>query len=228
MISTLKTVNDMNLVKPQIASFLKAENDIMKLIKNALENDAEISGSLIKDALLEYEDMSYLSFSGCKFENCRFSESSFEKTSFTDCIFKGCDFSNCGGTDCYICRCEILSSKLIGANFSNSVFKEVLFRSCICTYAVFDGSSVRNVCTEGCDFSSAELSCCTLKGFAPSDSRFIGASFFKTMLKGTDFSDCQLEGIKISEGFPELKGAVVSPSQALELSALLGIKIKDD
>ena len=56
---------------------------------------------------------------------------------------------------------------------------------------------------------------------------FVQAEFFKTPLKGIDFTDCTLDGIRLSEGKSELKGAIVSSYQAAELARLLGVIIKE-
>ena len=47
-----------------------------------------------------------------------------------------------------------------------------------------------------------------------------------TKLKGIDLTSCKLEGIQLT-GAPELRGAYVSSEQAIQLSALLGVILKD-
>ncbi|MDD3486314.1 MAG: pentapeptide repeat-containing protein, partial [Atopobiaceae bacterium] len=51
------------------------------------------------------------------------------------------------------------------------------------------------------------------------------ADFFRTSLKGVDLSGCTIDGISVSEDFRELKGAKVSPEQAVGLAMLLGVTI---
>ncbi len=67
---------------------------------------------------------------------------------------------------------------------------------------------------------------CTLKDFAFEETRLTGASFFKTSLAGIDLTGCPLEGIRVSEHYTELRGAIVDLFQAAELAKLLGITIK--
>ena len=55
---------------------------------------------------------------------------------------------------------------------------------------------------------------------------FIGVNFFKTYLKGIDFSQCRLEGIKISNDFREFSGMITNIHQAANIAKLLGIVIK--
>ena len=43
-----------------------------------------------------------------------------------------------------------------------------------------------------------------------------------------DLSTCEISGIRVSSDLRELRGAVVSAEQAVQLAALLGIKIKEE
>ena len=74
--------------------------------------------------------------------------------------------------------------------------------------------------------SSAELVSCNLKAFKTSGSKYLGTSFFRTALGGVDFSTCLVSGLRVSDTFRELRNAVFSADQAVELSMLLGIRIK--
>lgn len=216
----------MKLKKPELPTNLEVIDDLSEIISTARERDLEIEGHLFKESYCDYEDMSYSTFCNCIFDGCKLSNCNFEKATFRDCIFKNCDFSNCEGRDSYFNKCEIISSKMTGSEFCNSIFQDVLFKNTSCTYANFDESSFRNIILNECDMAFAEITQCKLKGFYLKDNRFNGTSFYKTLLNGIDFSDCQLAGIRISSSFSEIKGAVVNELQALELSSLLGIKIK--
>ncbi|MCD8176005.1 MAG: pentapeptide repeat-containing protein [Tannerellaceae bacterium] len=47
---------------------------------------------------------------------------------------------------------------------------------------------------------------------------------YNTYLKNIDLTSCTIEGVKIN--IPELKGAIVTSSQAIALTHLLGLTIK--
>lgn len=74
--------------------------------------------------------------------------------------------------------------------------------------------------------SSAELVSCNLKVFKTSGSKYLSTSFFRTPLGGVDFSTCLVSGLRVSDTFRELRNAVFSADQAVELAMLLGIRIK--
>ena len=53
---------------------------------------------------------------------------------------------------------------------------------------------------------------------------FSRADFFKTPLKGLDFSACIIDGIQLSEHLNELRGMKIGAEQALALVRLLGVE----
>ena len=53
-----------------------------------------------------------------------------------------------------------------------------------------------------------------------------GCELFRTALKGMDLTDCDLDGITLSEGCGELRGAKISPPQAAVVARILGIQVE--
>ena len=102
----------------------------------------------------------------------------------------------------------------------------VAFESSNCGYAIFDKCKLSETQVKNSDMSSAELVSCNLKAFKTSGSKYLGTSFFRTALGGVDFSTCLVSGLRVSDTFRELRNAVFSANQAVELSMLLGIRIK--
>lgn len=215
----------MKISPPRLSSTLSECADFSALVKKHSESEEKISDHSFKNEEYISEDMSYLSFSGCVFDNCRFSESDLEKTSFADCVFKNCDLSNVTAADSYFSRCHFISCKFVGAEMRSSLFVEILCEGTSFSYANFHGASFRNASLLRCDFSSSELTECTLKGFYPDDCKFIATWFAKTSLNGVDLSTSRIEGLRLSQGFSELRGARVDSFQASQLALLLGVKI---
>ncbi len=56
-----------------------------------------------------------------------------------------------------------------------------------------------------------------MAGLSPHRTGFQEVDFFRTPLKGVDFSDCALEGITVSESLGELRGMKINPAQAVDL-----------
>lgn len=55
---------------------------------------------------------------------------------------------------------------------------------------------------------------------------FSNTDFFKTPLKGIDFSSCIIENIRVSDNYSELRGMQLSITQTMDIALIIGIKIK--
>ena len=78
---------------------------------------------------------------------------------------------------------------------------------------------------ENCQLRRAVLAEADVAGLSPHRTGFQEVDFFRTPLKGVDFSDCALEGITVSESLGELRGMKINPAQAVDLIPLLGIQL---
>lgn len=172
------------------------------------------------------EDLGGLCVSKVIFENCSFQDCSFEKAEFTDVIFRSCDFSNSNFSDGYFNRCHFLTSKGLGARFCGCVLQNVIIKECNLNYANFDSSKLEKIRIADTQLNNGNISQCKCKGVAWSGTRLTEASFFKTSLRGMDFTTCDISGLSLSDELMELKGAVVDLYQAAELAKRLGLVIK--
>lgn len=195
-------------------------------LKRARETEERLEGVLFKKLNAESEDFRFLCFSKIRFENCCFLECSFEKCEFTDVVFQSCNFSNCSFKDSYFDRCQLFTSKGIGADFSGSTIKNMMIRDSCLNYANFDNSKLEKVKIESSELNHGNISQCRVKELEWDRVQLSGASFFKTPLKGMDFTTCAIDGLVLSDDCAELKGAIVDLYQAAELAKRLGIVIK--
>ena len=80
---------------------------------------------------------------------------------------------------------------------------------------------------ERCSLAEAMLTDLALKRTEFTDTDLTAASLQGTMLKGIDLTGCTLTGNSYGEALRELRGAIVSPVQAVELAKLLGVVVRD-
>ena len=128
-----------------------------------------------------------------------------------DAYFGGCCFEECKavGLDARhtLWRdTRLAHSQLAYANFDNAALERTQIERCSLAHAFFTHARFRRTRTEGVDFT--------------------GVNFTGTALSGMDFTACRLEGLTVSQGAPELAGAVVSPQQAVGLCTLFGLVVK--
>lgn len=196
------------------------------LFYRSMDDDERIGNAYFKNLAVEHEDFTGLCFSRVKFENCSFIGCSFEKAEFSDVILRSCNFSNCILNDSFWRRAVLQASKGTGLKMTGSSLKDVTITDCSMTYANFDDSKLEGFRVEDSDFGNANLAQCKCKNVIWNHVNFHEASFFKTALKGMDFTTCDLKGLVLSDECTEVRGAVMDLYQAAELAKRLGIVIK--
>lgn len=159
------------------------------------------------------------------FRNVVFKEVSFKGADLEDVEFEGCDFSNTNWRGVSVSRTVFKNCKLVGADFSESWMRDVCFRRCKGRYGNFRFSSWNRVSVSDSDFAQGDFASMELEAVEFIDTEFAGCQFSKTKLADVDLSTCGIEGVGI--GMEDLRGGVFSPEQAVLLSGLMGIVVKD-
>lgn len=216
----------MKIQKPKLPEKLLEVFDFVEMLQEAKENEMEIEEKHIKGAYLVEEDITGVRFSNVLFENVRFMECNFEKCTFIDVVFKNSDLSNSNLSQTYFNRCQFVIDKVLGAKFNEAVMKDVFITESNFEYANFNGVKLNVAKFTNSNFESANLTDCKLKNLTCEKVEFINTSFFKTPLKGIDFTNSTITGMVVSNDGVELKGAIVDLYQAAELAKLFGIVIK--
>lgn len=216
----------MKIKKPNISNELNIVEDLLPYIYQAKMEEIDIVKKRIKDIFITDEDLSHISFNEVIFENCKFINCSLERSSFIDVIFKSCDLSNSNFRDGYFNRCEFISCKCIGVNLSNSTLQQSYIMDSNFHYANFDRLNLNYIYFNESDMTSVNMTECKVKNFQTNATKFIKTNFFKTKLKGIDFTQSELENIIVSSNYTELEGAIINHFQAAGLIVLLGVVVK--
>lgn len=93
-------------------------------------------------------------------------------------------------------------------------------------YSNFSGALMESVQMSQCDLTEAIFSDVKYKKWKAEKCLFVGCNFFKTKLRGFDFSKNEMVDLIVSETMEELKGCRISPVQALEIVKLLEIEVR--
>lgn len=217
----------MKSCKPNIPEEMPPVEDLAAMVARTRECEEDIERVCVRNVQLSDLDARKVGFAGVEFDYCRLSASIFDKASFVDVRFRDCDFSGSSFTDAYFSRCEFLTSKWVGAGFAGALLRQSTAQGCSFQYANFDSASLRGCVLRECDCTGAVFSNVTFREIETADNKLTAVNFFHTPLKGMDFSHDLVDGWILSEGLEELKGAIFSPFQAVDLALLLGIRIKD-
>ena len=167
----------------------------------------------------------YIEFQNCTFEKIIF-DGNFEGIRFQNVKFKECCFSNSNFYGSSFINVIFESCDLIGIDMSGSTCIDVSILSSKSNYSNFNDSIMKHVKLMESDFSEASLSRVKLEQVILKNNRFIKADFHNTSLKSIDFRTNEMEGIFVN--LADLKGAIVTPNQAVCFFPLLGLTIKEE
>lgn len=177
------------------------------------------------DCTIENAAAEKVTFEQVVFSGVIFSQVSLASAELTDVRFENCDLSNADLSRAVIYRTEFINCKLMGINLGEATLRDVVFDACNGSYSNFKLSDCKQLCFRGCvlqnaDFMEARFAKVYLERCNMRQAQLCGVK-----LKGMDLSDCDIEGIGIR--LEDLNGVKVSALQAVELSKLLGIIIKE-
>lgn len=166
----------------------------------------------------------YLSINNCTFSHILFSECELKWAQLTDIRFENCDLSNISFAGTVFYRVEFISCKLLGTNFSEATLNHVRMEGCSSQYINLSMSKMRTVRFTNCDFRSGSFNDSKLMPAAFDGCELLQADFSHTPLKGTDLRTNRITGIQLN--IADLRGAVVTPMQAMDLLPMLGVVIE--
>ena len=114
--------------------------------------------------------------------------------------------------------------KLLGAALPDATLNHVRLERCNGRYLNLSGSRLRQVRFTECDLTEAALNDCRLDGVAFEGCTLRSTEFSHTPLRGIDLRQSQLGDLRLT--VDDLWGAIVAPSQALDLLPLLGVVVR--
>ena len=166
---------------------------------------------------LEFEDTAWRN---CRFVGCDFTRSAFYRATFADCLFSGCRFRESDWRNSSLTGCKGEGGDFLASRFKGWVISDTALRYANFTRCVWDRTALCR-----CDLREAALSGMRLSKVTLERVELGGAELFRTSLAGVDLTTCGVEGIVVSEGCGELRGAKIRAEQAAVVAHLLGMEI---
>lgn len=220
-ISMSQTDRVIRIDKPKIPRNLPLVTDFDVRIYD----EDQVTSKLISGCKLEGQNAEMVSFKNVVFRNVTFTDVSFVRADIEDVRFENCDLSNIDLSDSILNRVQIENCKLVGANFTEASLLNVVISNSNGRYANFRFLYCKKFVIEDSIFTYSDFQSSELNEIRFLDTELQCCQFSGTKLKGVDMSTCDISNIGV--GIDEIRGACVSSLQAVSLSTLLGLKIKD-
>lgn len=190
-----------------------------------LEDEEILSGLLINGG-----DQSYLDAKNMVLRESHVQKLTMQKTVLrhfecSNVIFEKCDFSNLEWIGGSFHQVVFHQCKLTGTNFAESYLRDCTFTDYIASMASFSSTNLKAVSFDHCQLEDSEFYEVTWKNLFLSDNQLTGSNWFRTSLKGLDFTTNFFTAIALSQDY--LAGLIVNQEQALVIAQALGLQIKD-
>lgn len=213
--------DEFKLIKPKLIKGI--EENRVEIIN--IEDEGSYRDVCISDCRLENQKAGHVSFEGVIFRNVEFNAAVMDSLELTDVRFENCDLSNSDFSGSIIHRTEFVNCKLVGLNLSDATLQNVYIEQCNGKFALMSFAQMKRAILQDSIFENSNLQNSRL-----TDVRFIRCNFklcqmSGTSLSGIDLSSSDVEGLGIQP--EDLKGAIVSPMQAMDFSKLLGLVVKE-
>ena len=215
----------MKIQPPNLTEPLEGGNLLYDLVQMQQQDEEELRGGIYRNQLLEGFDGSGIEFKNCVFHGCQFSQCCLDNLSLTDVLLENCSFSACHLQDLAACRVTLRGCKLMGVGMTHSLLRDVSFLGCNLRYAAMGGSRLKAVLFDGCSLQESDCSEWRWKDTAFSDCDLRKAQLLHTSLNGMDLRSCELDSFRLAP--QDLKGAIVTPEQAMMLAGFLGVVIRE-
>lgn len=208
-----------------VAPFINEQSESITPL-DILVDEEKISDLYFSKGVVRQVNKPYLSINNCTFKQQIFNECQLKSAQLTDIRFENCDLSNVSFTGTTFYRVEFISCKLLGTGFPEATLNHVWMEHCYGQYINLSMTKMRTVRFSHCDFRNASLNDSKLIPAAFDNCELLEADFSHTSLKGIDLRSSRITGIQLN--IADLKGAIVSSLQAMDLLPLLGVKVEDD
>jgi uncharacterized protein YjbI with pentapeptide repeats len=189
-----------------------------------LADDACFSQVSLSSFRLAGQSARAISMDQAQFKQVSWAETNLTMARLADVRFDTCDLAGANWQTARMNRVEFLDCRLIGIKLHEPDVRDTLFLNCnleyaVCCSGIFKAARFENCVLRGASFEGTDLS-----GVVFRKCDLGNADFRNTTLVGTDLRGSTLAGLQV--GIPELRGAIIDPSQTAGLAGLLGVVVK--
>ena len=183
-------------------------------LEESCAQNIDLSGRKIPSLVAWNSHFDHVSFASCEISSFRLRDVRLVKCDLSNAVLRGFEAS----------RVEFIECRLIGMRAIECHWQDVLIENCDMRYAQLNDGKARS-----CEFRASHLGESDLRGTDLEGAIFTNvmlqrADLSRAKLRGADLSGAEIEGIAVQA--EDLRGAIVSVVQAVDLSRLLGLIIK--
>ncbi|PQV64599.1 Pentapeptide repeat-containing protein [Abditibacterium utsteinense] len=200
------------------------ENSLTPQDFDELELESEIDLRALKIGGVAHGEAENARFSSLVFEGARLSAVAMRRAHFEDTIFRVCDLAGLDARQVFASRIEIEACRATGILAPESDWRDAVFRDSNLSLAQFRFAKFERARFEDCDLREADFQNADLSGVVFQNCDLSGAQFSFARLQGADFRTSETQKIVVDAS--ALRGLIVSPLQAAQFAAILGLQVR--
>ncbi len=190
-----------------------------------LEDLGEIAGANISDVQWEQRSATLATFEQTLFRRVNLTQAHLPKLRLLDVQLEACDLTATGLEQARLQRVLFNGCRMMGAQLLDARCEDVIFRECLLEGAVFVGTTFKAVRFEHCDLREAVFTETDLSRVVFQRCNLTRVDVRGSKLVGADLRGSLINGMKA--GAKDLKGAIIDPTQAIQVVNVLGLTVKD-
>ena len=183
-------------------------------LDDAFVDGGDFSGTTLQQLVVRRSVIQAVSFANTHLRSCRLRDVRFVRCDLSNAVMRGLEAS----------RVEFIDCRLTGMNAIECRMEDVLLERCEARYAQFTDGAAR-----GSEFIDTQLQDADLRSLNLENTKWTRSSLSRADLSGAKLTGADLRGAAIDGiivNAPDVSGAIVNPTQAMELARLLGLVIR--
>lgn len=216
-------------------------DDMAEAVELILTNGViEFVNCSFEDIDLAERSVEDKTFSKCKFKNGNLKSATLENCVFKNCQMPSCEFRysrienvifdtcNCIGIN--LAEATASGLKIIGSKFTGSTLRNLRSLDLEIKQSIFDSADLSGLYLkgqnlQGTNFSNANLEGCDLSGCSFDDCILLDATFSRAKFQNADLRGADLGNLSLSQAARDLKGAIISKTQAATFLQDFGLRV---
>ncbi len=190
-----------------------------------LEDLGEFVAANISDVTWERWSALSATFEQSYLRNINLTQARLPKLRLVDVQLEACDLTATGLEQARLQRVLFNGCRMMGAQLLDARCEDVIFRECLLEGAVFAGTTFKAARFEHCDLREAVFTETDLSRVVFQRCNLTRVDVRGGKLVGADLRGSLLNGMQA--GVKELRGAIIDPTQAVQVVSVLGLRVKD-
>ncbi|MFI9236000.1 pentapeptide repeat-containing protein [Streptomyces sp. NPDC053079] len=193
-----------------------------------LQSEEDYDGLEFTDTDFVGQDGRSAYFMDCAFHRCALDEARLRRSRFVDCVLDGVRGVGTDLADATLRDVEVRDGRFGGLQAHGATLERVLFKGGKIDYLNARKAVLKDVTFEGCVLAEADFAAARLERVVFRDCVLRGMDFDGALMKDVDLR--AVTELQITRGIDRLSGAIISPTQLIELApafaAQIGLRVE--